>query len=131
VGEQASNQRVLERGAGLPARRTLMVSMALGMAMASAVLSPVRGQQSSTDQGGAEATGAQGQGAAGPGAPVNPSSLPEANPSAASGMLPPPRPRGGVSEEEYKARKAAAAKGSGEVPSPPAPAPATGSPPKQ
>jgi hypothetical protein len=108
-----------------------MVSMALGLAMASLVFLPARGQQPSTDQGSADATAARGQGAAGQGTPVNPSSLPEANPSAASGMLPPPHPRGGVSAEEYNARKAAAAKGGGEVPSLPSQPPATGSPSKQ
>jgi len=131
VGAHAGDRRVSEWGGGTLARSTLMLSMALGMAMALMVFSPVRGKQPSTDQGSADVTAAQGQGAAGQSTPVNPSSLPEANPSAASGMLPPPRPRGGVSEEEYNARKAAAAKGGGEVPSAPVPAPGIGSPPKQ
>jgi hypothetical protein len=106
----------------------LLMPLALGVAT---VVSAAGAEQLSPDQGGPNATAAQGQ-AVTPGAKsVNPSSLPEQNQSQASGLLPPPRPRGGVSEQEYNARKAAAAKGGGSTPSVPlAPSP-SGEPPSQ
>jgi hypothetical protein len=48
------------------------------------------------------------------GASVDLSSQPQTNPQEGASVPPPPRPRSGVSEEEYKARKERAAKGSSE-----------------
>jgi hypothetical protein len=45
-----------------------------------------------------------------PGVNVDLSSRPQTNPEEGASVPPPPRPRGGVSEEEYKARKGDAAK---------------------
>ena len=106
--------------------------MLLAFGMASLVFSPAGAGQPSANQGGPNAAAAQGQGSTPGATSVNPSSVPELNQSEASGLKPPPRPRGGVSEEEYNARKAAAANGGGAAPSaPPAPAPSSEPPPQK
>jgi hypothetical protein len=67
--------------------------------------------QASSNQASEKPGASSGRSTAGESKPANPASMPQANPSEGAGILPPPRPRSGLTEEEYEARKAAAAKG--------------------
>jgi hypothetical protein len=58
-----------------------------------------------------KAEGSAGQGAASGSTTTNLGAAPQAGQSGEAGILPPPRPRTGLTEEEYQARKAAASKG--------------------